>query len=64
MSKAEVVMEFGPDGSATVEVNGGVGPACTDLTAELEDALGQKKTRTRKREYGVTVRKQPQTVSR
>jgi hypothetical protein len=55
--KPTITVEIGDDGSVTVDVTGVTGPACKDLTRELEGALGKVTSTTNKAEFnqlGVT----------
>lgn len=40
MELQEIEVVIGPDGTARVEVHGVSGPACLELTEQLEAALG------------------------
>jgi hypothetical protein len=41
MNRQQIEVVIAPDGSATIHVTGVKGKGCTDLTAELEKALGK-----------------------
>lgn len=47
----EIIMDVDEDGNCVIIVNGVKGKACTDLTKDLEAALGIKISDTKTREY-------------
>lgn len=60
MTRQEIEIVVEPDGTATVHVKGVKGKGCTDLTAELEKALGKvsaRKATEEAREAPVQVRR-------
>lgn len=48
---AEIVVNIDSKGEVTVEVEGGKGGSCTNLTSALEAALGQSGGKEFKREF-------------
>jgi hypothetical protein len=51
MSQAEFQIKITPTGDVQIEVIGAEGQTCTDLSAFLEDALGEVEDRRFKSEY-------------
>ncbi len=49
--KQEIEVTIGPDGQVTLRPRGVQGPACLDLTKELEAALGEVTSRELTSEY-------------
>jgi hypothetical protein len=47
----KITMLVNQDGSVQLEVDGVKGSSCTDLTKEVEDALGNVTSRKKKAEY-------------
>lgn len=47
----QVIVECAPDGTVKIEAVGFQGNACEKATAEIERALGQVKSRSKKPEY-------------
>ena len=50
MKALEIEVVVGEDGGVTIHVQGTKGKTCTDLTAEVEEALGKVTRRTATRE--------------
>ncbi|MBO5754176.1 MAG: DUF2997 domain-containing protein [Proteobacteria bacterium] len=50
-TKQEIEFTINPDGSVGIEVKGAKGKSCTELTREIEEALGIIKNRTYTSEY-------------
>jgi hypothetical protein len=50
-TKQEIEFTINPDGSVSIEVKGAKGKSCTELTREIEEALGIIKNRTYTSEY-------------
>lgn len=49
--KQEIEFTINPDGSVEIAVKGAKGKSCTELTQEIEEALGIVKNRTYTSEY-------------
>ncbi len=49
--KQEIEVTIGPDGRVTLRPRGAQGPACLELTRELEAALGEVESRELTAEY-------------
>ncbi len=49
--KQEIEVTIGPDGRVTLRPKGAQGPACLELTRELEAALGEVESRELTAEY-------------
>ena len=50
MKEERIIVDIDEDGSIKIDVTGVKGPACLDLTKELEEALGQVTERKEKKE--------------
>ena len=64
--KEEFEITIGPNGEIQIEVKGAKGKSCVELTAFLEQALGEVKSRDLKPEYyqqedkaAINIRKKP-----
>ena len=60
--REEFEIVIGPDGDIRIEVKGGDGKSCLELTEFLEKALGEVKTRELKPEYYQQTRPQEQKI--
>jgi hypothetical protein len=49
--KVEIMVEIGVDGEVTLDVNGVKGKGCVDLTASIEEILGEVTERKYSSEY-------------
>ncbi|MFA5624877.1 MAG: DUF2997 domain-containing protein [Bradymonadales bacterium] len=61
--KQEIEFTINPDGSIGIEVKGVSGSSCTELTREIEEALGIVTNRTYTSEYYQTEEVAQTTVS-
>jgi hypothetical protein len=57
MMRQEITIDIAPDGEVTVEGHGDLGKTCTELTAQLEKALGDVTRQTLKPDYSQPVRR-------
>lgn len=58
MQERKVTLVIDKNGAVQIDVEGVKGKSCTDLTADVEDALGVVKNRTKKAEYHQLVSKE------